>query len=232
MKTKLSWLCAVAMGMSALPATMANAAPDSAAATPAPTVPVVAQATDPVITAAPGQTEKVVPNQPVEGNTLPAAQAGAQIVGQVMPGVQGANAPVAVENAPSRDVKLSFAQIAPPPGSMVLRGVNPNGGVEFGMRSDEVVSQAVLNLEYTPSPSLLPVQSQLKVYLNDELMDVLPVTKEQLGKKTLAQVPINPLFITDFNRVRLEFVGHYRDVCENPASSTLWMDWGATRRCR
>ncbi|EEW3198956.1 cellulose biosynthesis cyclic di-GMP-binding regulatory protein BcsB, partial [Escherichia coli] len=67
---------------------------------------------------------------------------------------------------------------------------------------------------------------QLKVYLNDELMGVLPVTKEQLGKKTLAQMPINPLFITDFNRVRLEFVGHYQDVCENPASTTLWLDVG------
>ena len=223
MKTKLSWLCAVAMGMSTLPATMANAAPDNAAATPAPTVPVVSQATEPVVTAAPGQTENLVPNQPTAGNTLPAD---AQVVGQVMAGVPGANAPVVMENAPSRDVKLTFAQIAPPPGSMVLRGVNPNGGVEFGMRSDEVVSKAVLNLEYTPSPSLLPTQSQLKVYLNDELMDVLPVTKEQLGKKTLAQVPINPLFITDFNRIRLEFVGHYRDVCENPASNTLWMDVG------
>ncbi|HDC4773280.1 cellulose biosynthesis cyclic di-GMP-binding regulatory protein BcsB [Enterobacter cloacae] len=223
MKTKLSWLCAVAMGMSTLPATMANAAPDNAAATPAPTVPVVSQATEPVVTAAPGQTENLVPNQPTAGNTLPAD---AQVVGQVMAGVPGANAPVVMENAPSRDVKLTFAQIAPPPGSMVLRGVNPKGGVEFGMRSDEVVSKAVLNLEYTPSPSLLPTQSQLKVYLNDELMDVLPVTKEQLGKKTLAQVPINPLFITDFNRIRLEFVGHYRDVCENPASNTLWMDVG------
>ncbi|MEP8986085.1 cellulose biosynthesis cyclic di-GMP-binding regulatory protein BcsB [Enterobacter cloacae] len=223
MKTKLSWLCAVAMGMSTLPATMANAAPDNVAATPAPTVPVVAQATEPVVTAAPGQTENLVPNQPTAGNTLPADT---QVVGQVMPGVRGANAPVVAENAPSRDVKLTFAQIAPPPGSMVLRGVNPDGGIEFGMRSDEVVSNAVLNLEYTPSPSLLPTQSQLKVYLNDELMDVLPVTKEQLGKKTLAQVPINPLFITDFNRIRLEFVGHYRDVCENPASNTLWMDIG------
>ena len=99
-------------------------------------------------------------------------------VGQVMPGVQGADAPVVA------------------PGSMVLRGINPNGSIEFGMRSDEVVTKAMLNLEYTPSPSLLPVQSQLKVYLNDELMGVLPVTKEQLGKKTLAQMPINPLFIT------------------------------------
>ena len=210
--------------MSALPAMMAQAAPENTAATPAPTVPVVAQATDPVVTAAPTQTENVVPNQPTEGNTLPATPTGAQAVGQVMPGVNGANAPIVAENTPSRDVKLTFAQIAPPPGSMILRGINPNGGVEFGMRSDEVVSNALLNLEYTPSPSLLPVQSQLKVYLNDELMGVLPVTKEQLGKKTLAQVPINPLFITDFNRVRLEFVGHYRDVCENPASSTLWMD--------
>ncbi len=26
--------------------------------------------------------------------------------------------------------------------------------------------------------------------------------------------------------MRLEFVGHYRDVCENPASNTLWLDIG------
>lgn len=133
-------------------------------------------------------------------------------------------APVVVEDAPSRDVKLSFAQIAPPPGSMVLRGSNPDGGVEFGMRSDEVVSKALLNLTYTPSPSLLPITSQLKVYLNDELMDVLPVTKEQLGKKVTAQIAVDPLYITDFNRVRLEFIGHYRDVCENPANNTVWLD--------
>ncbi|MGL5241125.1 MAG: cellulose biosynthesis cyclic di-GMP-binding regulatory protein BcsB [Kluyvera ascorbata] len=135
-------------------------------------------------------------------------------------------APVVVQDAPTRDVKLSFAQIAPPPGSMVLRGANPDGGIEFGMRSDEVVSKALLNLIYTPSPSLLPVTSQLKVYLNDELMDVLPVTKEQLGKKVTAQIAVDPLYITDFNRVRLEFIGHYRDVCENPANTTVWLDVG------
>lgn len=160
------------------------------------------------------------------GAAAPAEPTAESPVGRVMPGVTGADAPIVASGAPSRDVKLTFAQIAPPPGSMVLRGVNPDGSVEFGMRSDEVVSKALLNLEYTPSPSLLPVQSQLKVYLNDELMGVLPVTKEQLGKKTFAQLPIDPLYISDFNRVRLEFVGHYRDVCENPASSTLWLDVG------
>lgn len=199
MKRKLSWVYAVAMGISAFPTFMTNATP----------------ATQPLINA-----------EPAQAPTAPAPETPEQPVGQVMPGVPGADAPVVAQNEPSRDVKLTFAQIAPPPGSMVLRGVNPNGSIEFGMRSDEVVSKAMLNLEYTPSPSLLPIQSQLKVYLNDELMGVLPVTKEQLGKKTLAQMPINPLFITDFNRVRLEFVGHYRDVCENPASSTLWLDVG------
>ncbi len=135
-----------------------------------------------------------------------------------------AAAPVVVEDSPGRDVKLSFAQIAPPPGSMVLRGANPNGSIEFGMRSDEVVSKAMLNLTYTPSPSLLPVTSQLKVYLNDELMGVLPVTKEQLGQKVTTQIAVDPLYITDFNRVRLEFIGHYRDVCENPSNTTVWLD--------
>jgi len=197
---------------------MTMAAPASPAATAAPVVPTVTPATQGAATPAPTQPESMMPVTPVEAQTTP--------VGQVMPGVNGANAPIVADNAPTRDVTLTFAQIAPPPGSMILRGVNPDGGIEFGMRSDEVVSKAVLNLEYTPSPSLLPVQSQLKVYLNDELMGVLPVTKEQLGKKTQAQVAVDPLYITDFNRVRLEFVGHYRDVCENPASSTLWMDIG------
>ncbi|MBV7407094.1 cellulose biosynthesis cyclic di-GMP-binding regulatory protein BcsB [Enterobacter sp. ENT03] len=218
MKRKLSWMCAVVVGLSAFPYAMTSAAPASPAATAAPVVPTVTPATEGAATPAPTQPESMIPETPVEAQTTP--------VGQVMPGVNGANAPIVADNAPTRDVTLTFAQIAPPPGSMILRGVNPDSGVEFGMRSDEVVSKALLNLEYTPSPSLLPVQSQLKVYLNDELMGVLPVTKEQLGKKTQAQVAIDPLYITDFNRVRLEFVGHYRDVCENPASSTLWMDIG------
>jgi len=208
----------VVVGLSAFPYAMTSAAPTSPAATAAPVVPTVTPAIEGAATPAPTQPEAMTPERPVEAQTTP--------VGQVMPGVNGANAPIIADNAPTRDVTLTFAQIAPPPGSMILRGVNPDGGIEFGTRSDEIVSKAMLNLEYTPSPSLLPVQSQLKVYLNDELMGVLPVTKEQLGKKTQAQIAIDPLYITDFNRVRLEFVGHYRDVCENPASSTLWMDIG------
>ncbi|MRS16416.1 cellulose biosynthesis cyclic di-GMP-binding regulatory protein BcsB [Enterobacteriaceae bacterium RIT691] len=208
MKRKLSWICAVAVGVgSFIPQTSFS---------------------EPTSATTPGQ--NAVAEDAVTSAVTPAAPATAGMVDPTVidPGAVNAAAavtnPVVVDDVPSRDVKLSFAQIAPAPGSMVLKGSNPTGAVEFGMRSDEVVSKAMLNLVYTPSPSLLPVQSQLKVYLNDELMGVLPVTKEQLGKKVMAQVPVDPLYITDLNRVRLEFVGHYRDVCENPASTTLWLD--------
>lgn len=196
MNRKLSLICAVAVGISGWSPFASYAEPTAAATQAAPT------------TTVPGIAGTVADSQPTATLADPAAPV------------------VVLDNAPTRDVKLTFAKIAPPPGSMVLRGARPEGSVEFGMRSDEVVAKALLNLDYTPSPSLLPVQSQLKVYLNDELMGVLPVTKEQLGKKVSAQIPIDPLYITDFNRVRLEFVGHYRDVCENPASSTLWLDVG------
>ncbi len=129
------------------------------------------------------------------------------------------------QTAPSREVKLTFAQIAPPPGSMALRGVNPNGGIEFGMRSDEVASKAVLNLEYTPSPSLLPVQSQLKVYLNDELMGVLPVTKEQLGKRRWRRY-LSIRYLSPTLTGCGWSLSATIATCENPASSTLWLDIG------
>lgn len=128
--------------------------------------------------------------------------------------------------APLRDSRLDFTQLAPPPGSMTLRGSQPSGQIEFGVRSDEVVTRALLNLSYRPSPALLPTLSQLKVYLNDELIGLITVTPEQLGKAIQTQLAIDPRFISDFNRVRFELVGHYANVCENPANSTIWLDIG------
>jgi len=59
-------------------------------------------------------------------------------------------------------------------------------------------------------------------------MGVLPITKEQLGKKTLAEITLNPLYFSDFNRLRLELISHYQSACENPTSSNLWLDIGRT----
>ncbi|MBA0168417.1 cellulose biosynthesis cyclic di-GMP-binding regulatory protein BcsB [Pectobacterium sp. CFBP8739] len=123
-----------------------------------------------------------------------------------------------------RNVVMPFAQIAPAPGTFALRGINPDGQIEFGVRSDEVVTQASLDLEFTPSPALIPTESHIKVYLNNELMGVTPLGKEQMGKSNRVHIPIDPRYITDFNRLQLVFVGHYQNICENPASSSLWLD--------
>nr|MBA2817617.1 Cellulose synthase regulatory subunit [Candidatus Pantoea persica] len=109
---------------------------------------------------------------------------------------------------------------------MTLRGNQPTGQIEFGLRSDEVVTRALLNLSFRPSPALLPTLSQLKVYLNDELVGLITVTPKQLGKENQTQLAIDPRFISDFNRVCFELVGHYANVCENSANSTIWLDIG------
>lgn len=131
-----------------------------------------------------------------------------------------------VPDVPEEHLRLPFSRIAPAPGDFVLRGINTDGTAEFTVRRDKAVSAASLSLEYTPSPSLIPLLSQIKVYLNDELMGVLPITQESLGHKTTTVMQIDPMFLTDFNRVRLQFVGHYKDICENLANSTLWLDVG------
>jgi len=128
--------------------------------------------------------------------------------------------------APLRNSQLSFVKLAPPPGSMTLSGTRTSGQIEFSVRSDEVVTRALLNLTYRPSPALLPVLSQLKVYLNDELFGLITITPDQPGKEIQTQLAIDPHYIADFNRVRFELVGHYANICENPANSTIWLDIG------
>lgn len=134
-------------------------------------------------------------------------------------------APAAVSNVPSWNTAYSFEQLGRPADSLLL-GIHNSDQIEFSLRRDRIASDAKLQLEYTPSPSLQPQISHLRVYLNDVLMSVVPIEKDQLGKKVNQSVALDPRLISDFNRVRLEFVGHYTDICEDPANSTLWLNVG------
>ena len=145
------------------------------------------------------------------------------------PSVAAMNTPTGAA-APVRDSELMFTNVAPAPGSFKLQGIRPEGQIEFGVRSDELVTQAVLHLNYRPSPALLPTLSHFKVYLNEELVGLVTITPEQLGKENQTTVNIDPRFISDFNRVRFELVGHYTNTCENPANSAIWLDIGKESR--
>ncbi|CAG4903207.1 Cyclic di-GMP-binding protein [Paraburkholderia saeva] len=116
---------------------------------------------------------------------------------------------------------LSFADLgALDP--LQLRGTEGQNGVPFSVRSDEVVTGAILHLIYSYSPSLLPNISQLKVLVNGEVAATLPVPREQAGMLVTRDVSIDPRFITEFNHLNVQLIGHYTQSCEDPSNSALW----------
>lgn len=106
--------------------------------------------------------------------------------------------------------------------SMTLKGVEATDSVNFDVRADEVVTAAHVTLQYSYSPALLADLSQINVLINDQVAATLPLPKEEAGKLQTRTVQIPPQTITEFNRLSLQFIGHYTMQCEDPLHSSLW----------
>ena len=78
-----------------------------------------------------------------------------------------------------------------------LTGATPTQYFDFGVRADEIVSSAVLELDFTASPSLLPSTSQINVFLNGELQSSQALTKDTIGKPSHISVPLNAKAMTN-----------------------------------
>lgn len=126
-------------------------------------------------------------------------------------------------DAPRRTMVLHMADMAQGQQHR-LWGRHPAESLEFTLRRDQVVESAALNLVFTPSPVLEPRLSHLRVYLNEELMGVIPVEPTEQSLRQTKTVTLDPRVMTRFNRLRLEFVGHYKGVCEDEQNSALWLD--------
>ncbi|MCW8276060.1 cellulose biosynthesis cyclic di-GMP-binding regulatory protein BcsB [Pseudomonas sp. PCH199] len=105
---------------------------------------------------------------------------------------------------------------------MSLRGVESTDSVSFDVRADSIVTGAKLNLQYTYSPALLPDLSQINIIVNDEVAASLPLPKENAGQLQKQVVEIPAHLITEFNRLSVQFIGHYTMACEDPQHSSLW----------
>ena len=105
----------------------------------------------------------------------------AQPIKEQPPVTTTASVSVAVSSVPGWDVSRNFEELGRVADSLLL-GTHNTEQFEFTMRRDRIASDAKLQLEYTPSPALLPTLSHLRVYLNDVLMSVITIDKEQLGK--------------------------------------------------
>ena len=106
--------------------------------------------------------------------------------------------------------------------TMNLQGVEASDSVNFDIRADEVVKGAQLLLKYSYSPALLADLSQINELVNDEVAASLPLPKDGAGiqQEKLVQIPAH--LITEFNRLSLQFIGHYTMSCEDPLHSSLW----------
>ncbi|MBW6400189.1 UDP-forming cellulose synthase catalytic subunit [Roseomonas sp. HJA6] len=123
--------------------------------------------------------------------------------------------------APTRRVTRTLRQLGLN-GPMQLRGVSPLQGVQFGVRADEVVTDARLVVSGASSPALVPDLSQLTITLNDQLLGVIQPNpaRPSFGPQ---EFPISPAFFTEMNRLNFAFTGRYAAECVDPLSNLLWM---------
>ncbi|MFY7941300.1 MAG: cellulose biosynthesis cyclic di-GMP-binding regulatory protein BcsB [Burkholderiaceae bacterium] len=134
----------------------------------------------------------------------------------VAPGVAGA--PVQ-----TRSYGFTFKQLGVTD-SFQLRGIDSIYSVPFSVPANEVVTAIKVRLDFAYSPSLLTNLSHLKVLLNGEVAQTLPLPKETAGTALVREISIDPRLVSDINQLSLQFIGHYTLDCEDPFHSSLWMN--------
>ena len=128
--------------------------------------------------------------------------------------------PAAPAEAPTHEVKLSFAQLGS--GPIELHGVQAIGGINVGSRMDQVIVAAKLRLHMTYSPSMLPDLSHLRVSLNGQVLAAVALPREQAGREIEREIVLDPRYFSDYNQIRFDLIGHYTLECEDPQHSSLW----------
>lgn len=143
----------------------------------------------------------------------------AEIVETTLP----ASSPPIVSSIPLRNYSFTFKQLGVL-NPFQLRGTDPIYSIPFSVPADEVVTALKLKLDFTYSPSLLTNLSHLKIILNGEVAYTFPLPKETAGQPLVKEISIDPRLASDFNRLSLQFIGHYTLDCEDPFHSSLWLN--------
>lgn len=129
--------------------------------------------------------------------------------------------PLVLNTLPLRQTRLHFKDLGV--GSPItLRGTEGSADLGLSVRLDELVEAATLHLTFTLSPALLPDLSHLQVMINDEVLQTVRVDKALAGRPQTLDLPLDPRYFTDYNRLRFKLIGHYTLECEFPTHTSLW----------
>ena len=176
-----------------------------------PGVPVSASAPAPVAT--PVTADPTAPPLPTPGNPGAPLYQSQPTLTSFTP-TPGAGAPQ------TRQLVLTLHQLGAL-GPLTLRGTSQLQGVQFGIRADEVVTAATLNLSGAMSPALIPEFSNVTVTMNEQYVGTIPVTPGQPRFENF-ELPVSPVFFQDNNRLNFRFTGRYTRECNDPLSGLLW----------
>jgi len=149
------------------------------------------------------------------------ARAGKPLAALLTSALLASHANAELADAPDTGYRLNFEKLGrryP----MDLRGVESTDGINFSVRADEVVTSARLTLHYAYSPALLTELSHINILVNEEVAATLQLPKEEAGVAQTRTVEIPPHLITEYNRLSVQFIGHYTMNCEDPLHSSLW----------
>ncbi|MGY0199534.1 cellulose biosynthesis cyclic di-GMP-binding regulatory protein BcsB [Leptothrix sp. BB-3] len=158
---------------------------------------------------------------PMVGNAalsdIQVANAAQQVIDQALAQPTGAGTPDS--SVRTQQILLRDLGVQAP---IELRGIDQSVYLPLSVRLDETVQKARLRLNYTFSPGLLPDLSQIKVFINDEVLGTVPAVKGKLGAPQTIDVDLDPRYFTEYAKLRLQFIGHYTLDCEYPFHTSLW----------
>jgi hypothetical protein len=121
--------------------------------------------------------------------------------------------------------RLDFSRLGAPT-ALRLRGEFAQYSLPFAVREDQYVREAGLALKVAYSPQLDGQRSQLRVFLNDEVVAATRLV--DLPQSGLWNVALDPALFVVYNDLRFELLAADSsigsDSCLDPLSPALWLE--------
>lgn len=131
--------------------------------------------------------------------------------------------PAPAEPANLKTRTLTLAAMGQPNG-IKLTGLVKSVNLSTGVRLDELVTSARLDLKAIYPPGMRHDQSFIRVYVNDQLAGMAQLRKEDAGSLHDMQIQLNPNLFSDFTNMRIEYDGTYDAQCVSQENPTLRFD--------
>ena len=125
--------------------------------------------------------------------------------------------------APEKQRILTFAEMGRSNG-VRLTGTNRFVDLNSGIRLDELVTRASLNLKVLYPQGMRHDQSFIRVYVNDQLSALSQLSASRAGISHTMSLELDPTLFSDFATIRIEYDGTYDTECVDPGNPTLRVD--------